>query len=414
MEGVIEMSDRIVIVGGGASGMMASIIAKMKASDVTVLERNDRVGKKLLATGNGRCNYTNENINLNFFHGEDKESIKSVLERFSNKDTIEFFEKIGIVPALEDNGKVFPLSFQSSSMLDVLRHEMKRIGVVVITDSYVVKITKNKIFNLYTKDGREFKAEKVILATGGMAMPVSGSDGNGYSLAQNFKHIKIEPTPSLVQVKLIGNKFKQINGVKIIGRASLIIEDKYIADDMGDILFTDYGVSGPPILQLSREAIRAKKNKKSVKIGISIIYNRSKKEVFNYLSQRFQNMPEKTLEESLIGMINKRLILPIIKEQNLDKDKFSYEISEKEISLLADILTNWEFELSGDKGWGNAQTTAGGISLKDIDPKTMESKIVKGLYFCGEVLDVDGDCGGYNLQWAWSSAYIAGSNAAFI
>lgn len=408
------MSDRIVIVGGGASGMMASIIARSRGLDVTILERNDRVGKKLLATGNGRCNYTNENMDLNFFHGEDKNFIQTVINNFTEMDSLDFFERYGIVPSVEDNGKVFPFSYQSSSMLDVLRHEMKRIGVTLITDSYVVKITKDKVFNIYTKDGREFKAEKLILATGGMAMPVSGSDGNGYSLAQNFKHIKNEPTPALVQLKLKGDKFKQINGVKFIGRASLIIDNKYIADDMGDILFTDYGVSGPPILQLSREAIIAKKEGKGVKIGISIFYKSDGADIYDYLEKRFQDMPEKTLEESLIGMINKRLILPIIKEQNLDKDKLSSEISEKEISLLADILTNWEFELLGDKGWGNAQTTAGGISLKDIDPKTMGSKLVKGLYFCGEILDVDGDCGGYNLQWAWSSAYIAGKSVAFM
>ena len=408
------MSNRIVVVGGGASGMMAAIVAQSRGFDVTILERNDRVGKKLLATGNGRCNYTNENIDLRFFHGEDKEFIKSVLDRFTNKDAIEFFERLGITPAVEDNGKVFPLSYQSSSMLDVLRYEMKRIGVNVITDSYVVKITKGKEFKLYIKDGREFKADKVIFATGGMAMPVSGSDGNGYSLAKTFKHIKNEPTPALVQLKLVGDKWKQINGVKFIGRASLKINNKYIAEDIGDILFTDYGVSGPPILQLSREAIRAKKEGKNVKIGISILYNSSKEDIYNYLLERFKNMPEKTLEESLIGMLNKRLILPIIKELKLDKDKLSSDISENEISLLAEILTNWEFELSGDKGWGNAQTTAGGISLKDIDPKTMESKIVKGLYFCGEILDVDGDCGGYNLQWAWSSGFVAGNSAAFM
>ena len=408
------MSNRIVVVGGGASGMMAAIVAQSRGFDVTILERNDRVGKKLLATGNGRCNYTNENIDLRFFHGEDKEFIKSVLDRFTNKDAIEFFERLGITPAVEDNGKVFPLSYQSSSMLDVLRYEMKRIGVNVITDSYVVKITKGKEFKLYIKDGREFKADKVIFATGGMAMPVSGSDGNGYSLAKTFKHIKNEPTPALVQLKLVGDKWKQINGVKFIGRASLKINNKYIAEDIGDILFTDYGVSGPPILQLSREAIRAKKEGKNVKIGISILYNSSKEDIYNYLLERFKNMPEKTLEESLIGMLNKRLILPIIKELKLDKDKLSSDISENEISLLAEILTNWEFELSGDKGWGSAQTTAGGISLKDINPETMESKIVKGLYFCGEILDVDGDCGGYNLQWAWSSGFVAGNSAAFM
>lgn len=406
------MSNRVLVVGGGASGMMAAIVAKRNGSSVTILERNDRLGKKLLATGNGRCNYTNENIDLKFFHGEDKDFIKLVINKFTNKDAIEFFEKMGIVPAIEDNGKVFPLSFQSSSMLDVLRYELKNLNIKEETNSYVIKITKDKNFNVHTKEGQVFKADKVIIATGGMAMPVSGSDGNGYSIAQTFGHKKNQPTPALVQLKLIGDKWKQVNGVKFIGRAYLTIDGKFVNDDIGDILFTDYGLSGPPILQISREAIIAKKDKKDVKIGISILYNKSKKEVFDYLKERFKNMPEKTLEEALIGMVNKRLILPLIKELNLDKDTVVFNIREDEISLLANILTKWEFKLSGDKGWGHAQTTAGGISLKDINPKSMESNMVKGLYFCGEVLDVDGDCGGYNLQWAWSSGFLAGKSAS--
>ena len=405
------MSIKVAIIGGGASGMMAAINCAYTGAQVVLLERNDRVGKKLLATGNGRCNYTNENMRMDFLHGEDHQFIEMVMEKFGRDQTLDFFEKLGITPANEGDGKIFPLSFQSSSMLDVLRYEMERTGVEVLTDSYVVEIRKKKNFIIRLKTGEAIEAHRVVLTTGGKAMPVSGSDGNGYSLVKPLGHGTNNITPALVQLKLEGDKFKQINGVKFVGRVSLHIDGLPIKEDFGDVLFTDYGISGPPVLQISREAIRAQEAGRDTRVKVSIISEKSKDEVFSYLRERFENMPERTLEFGLIGFINKRLILPIIKELNLDKYKAVGKLENREISALADLLTGWEFQVTGNKGWGQAQTTAGGIITKDIDPDTMESRLVKGLFLAGEVLDVDGDCGGYNLQWAWSSGYLAGLSA---
>ena len=201
------MSNKIIIIGGGASGMLAAISAKRSGADVIVLERNSRVGKKILATGNGRCNYTNINLNINNYHGNNPKFAYSALSSFDVNQTIDFFERIGITPAIEEDGKVFPLSFQSSSVLDVLRYEIENLGIELVTEAYVVSIKKKKRFIIKTKDGRVFESDKLILATGGNAMPISGSDGNGYTLAKSFGHSIVDVFPGLVQLNLEGKIF---------------------------------------------------------------------------------------------------------------------------------------------------------------------------------------------------------------
>lgn len=404
------MANKIIIVGGGAAGMMAAIVAKRNGGNVILLERNDRVGKKLLATGNGRCNYTNKYINKENYHGRNINILDDILSQFNNNSTIEFFEAMGITPAMEDN-KVYPFSFQSSSMLDILRQELEHLGVQLITEAYVVEILKKRNFIVKLKDGRVFECDKVILSTGGMAMPVSGSDGNGYSLAKSFGHSIVDIFPALVQLKLHGNIFKQINGVKFIGKVGVYHNNKLLREDIGDILFTDYGVSGPPVLQISRDAIKLLEKKEDVYLKVSIAYTKSKDELFDYLYNRFENMSWKTIEEGLVGFVNKKLILPILKEIGIFKGTKLKDLSKEDIRKLADIFVEWEFKIAGNKGWGQAQVTAGGVNINEIDFKTLESKKISGLYMVGELLDIDGDCGGFNLQWAWSTGYIAGVNA---
>ncbi len=405
------MSNKVIVVGGGAAGMIAAITAASNGGHVTLLERQDRVGKKLLATGNGRCNYTNINLTIDNYHGSNPNFAYSALSSFGVNQTMDFFERLGITPAVEEGGKVFPLSFQSSSMLDVLRYELERLNISLITDAFVNYIDRKNDFLVGLKDGRRFKADKLILATGGMALPSSGSDGNGYNLAKSLGHRITDVFPGLVQLKLEGNIFKQIKGVKILGKVSLFSNDKFLLEDYGDILFTDYGISGPPVLQLSRTALYYLRKKQDIRLRVSIISAKSSEELEDYLNQRFSFMPDKSLSESLIGLINKRLIIPLLKECKLDKDKNVSNLSKEEISLLANILTSWEFKIIGSQSWGQAQVTAGGVSTDEIDSKTMESKLIEGLYIVGELLDIDGDCGGFNLQWAWSSGYIAGLNS---
>lgn len=405
------MKNRIIVIGGGAAGMMAALSAKENGGDVLILERNNRVGKKILATGNGRCNYTNINLTIDNYHG-DRDFVNSAISQFNVEKTIDYFERLGITPAIEDNGKVFPLSFQSSAVLDVLRYKMEEEAIEIITDAHVSDIKKNKNFLVSLKDKSIYQGDKVIIATGGMALPSSGSDGTGYSLCKKLGHSVVDIFPGLVQLKLQSEFLKALDGVKFIGVAGIYIDGKLILEDSGDILFTSYGISGPPILQLSRTALGYLNKGKQVNLKVSIIITKTVVELREYLIDRFNNMPNRIVELSLIGLINKRLIIPILKEINIDKNKKVSELSLDEINKLANILIAWEFTVTGSQSWGNAQVTAGGINTNEIKKDTMESKLVDGVYIVGELLDIDGDCGGFNLQWAWSSGYIAGKDAA--
>ncbi|QQY79461.1 NAD(P)/FAD-dependent oxidoreductase [Keratinibaculum paraultunense] len=403
---------KVLVVGGGAAGMMAAISAKVNGAEVVVLERNSRVGKKILATGNGRCNYTNINLSIDNYHGKNPKFAYSCLSKFGVAETIDFFERLGIAPTVEEDGRVFPLSFQSSSVLDVLRFELEDLDIQVLTNSFVKDINKkgNK-FELLLEDEKRIYGDKVILATGGKAAPHTGSDGSGYDLAKSMGHSIVEIFPGLVQLKLEGDIFKQVDGVKFVGTAGLYEGNQLIKEDRGDILFTNYGISGPPILQLSRTALEYLNKNKDIRLKVSIIDTKTKDELFNYLLYRFGFMPRKTIEKGLIGLINKRLILPILKAINIDKDKKIAYLTNDEVMKLAEILTNWRFKISGSKSFKDAQVTAGGVNTDEIDSSTMESKLVDGLFFAGEIVDIDGDCGGFNLQWAWSSGYVAGTNS---
>lgn len=403
---------KVLVIGGGAAGMMAAICAKRNGAEVIVLERNNRVGKKILATGNGRCNYTNVNLNIGNFHGQNPKFAYSCLSKFGVRETMDFFEQLGIAPAIEDNGKVFPLSFQSSSILDVLRFELEDLGIEVLIDSFVIDIKKQDKFIIRLQNGKEICGDKVIIATGGNAAPNTGSDGNGYDLVKRLGHSMVDVFPGLVQLKLAGDIFKQIDGVKVLGKAGLYERDQLIREDIGDILFTSYGISGPPILQLSRMALERLNNGDKIELKVSIIHTKTQDELYDYLKYRFSFMPKKTIEIGLIGLINKRLILPILKEIDIDREKQIAHLTNEEIRRLVTILTDWRFKIIGSKSFKDAQVTAGGVSTDEINGSTMESKLVEDLYFAGEIVDIDGDCGGFNLQWAWSSGYVAGENAS--
>ena len=243
---------QVIVVGGGAAGMVAAISAQRLGAMVTILERNPRVGKKILATGNGRCNFTNINAGIANYHGENAKFAFSALSSFTPYDTIDFFEKLGIQHKVEDLGKVYPMSDQASSILDVLLYELNEVGVKIVCGALVKAIRKkNRKFTIELEDQQTFDGDKVIIATGGKAMPSTGSDGNGYSLATKLGHNMIDIFPALVQLMLVGDFFNRINGVKFLGTAQIINESNVIASDRGDILFANYGVSGPPILQIS-------------------------------------------------------------------------------------------------------------------------------------------------------------------
>lgn len=394
--------------------MLAAISAARLGAHVTILEKNPRVGKKILATGNGRCNFTNVNAGYSCYSSENPGFVQKALSDFTASDAISFFEELGIQHKVEEMGKVFPMSDQASSILDVLLYELNRLGVNIICDSNVVDIIpENGSFILKTKDGNKYRGDSVVLAPGGKAMPSSGSDGYGYDLALKLGHTMTDTFPALVQLMLEGDYFKRIDGVKFIGTAEIIDNNGSVIKDRGDILFTNYGVSGPPVLQISRKAGELLKSGKQATLKISILDTMSKEEVTDLIDRRFKTDLNKTLEFSFVGLINKRLIPVVLLQAGISDLKRPVSgITSKERDRIAEILTDWRFNIRGTKSWPSAQVTAGGINTREIEENTMESLLVKGLYFAGEIMDVDGMCGGYNLQWAWSSGFIAGRSAA--
>ncbi len=408
------MKKHVIIIGGGAAGMIAAISARRQGAWVTILERNPRVGKKLLATGNGRCNFTNVNADAESYSGSNPKFVYGALAAFSPEQTIQFFEELGIQHKIEEYGKVFPMSDQASSILDVLLHELQQSGVRIICNAFVSSLVKKgEKFLIGTEDGKIYEGDRVILAAGGKAMPSSGSDGNGLKLAADLGHRITGIFPALVQLMLEGPYFKRIEGVKFKGRAEVIYNKKIIAQDKGEILFTNYGISGPPILQISRKAGELLSQNKEPILKVVLMDEMSMDEVKELIIRRIEYAPSKTVEFSFVGLINKRLISVVLMEAGIDdlKRRVS-DLSALEIEHIAVLLTDWRFKIRGTRSWPSAQVTAGGIDTREINPNTMESRLVKGLYIAGEIMDIDGMCGGYNLQWAWSSGYLAGLHAA--
>lgn len=407
--------NELIIIGGGASGLLAAISARRLGARVTILERNPRIGKKILATGNGRCNYTNIDTDLSCYSGHHPDFAASALSQFTVEDTLNFFERLGISPKIENEGKVFPMSEQASSFLDVFLYALNELDINLVCEALVKNIRPEKRKFLITlESGDLYKADKVIIATGGRAMPASGSDGSGYDLAEKLGHSITEIFPALVQLMLEGPYFKHLAGVKLLGRAEIIHNNQVVAQDKGDILFANYGVSGPPILQISRVAGALLQEGHNPQLKISVIDTMSQEKLTELMEKRWRFSPEKPIDFSLVGLVNKRLISVLLKEAGITyKGRLVQDLTKQEKERIVNILTDLKFKIRGSKSWPSAQVTAGGIDTTEINPDTMESKLIPGLYFAGEVIDIDGLCGGFNLQWAWSSGFVAGQNAAF-
>ena len=409
------MKHDVIIVGGGASGIIAAINAKNLGLDVAIIESNNRIAKKLLTTGNGRCNITNENITLDRYHSENKSFFKTILSKFTVDKIEEFFKTIGIYLTTLESGKMYPMSLQASSVIDVLKSSLEEREIPIYLETKVKDIVHSKKgFKIFTSSDddltKEFNCNKLILCCGGKSAPKTGSDGSGFTLAKKLGHSIIEPIPALVQLKLDYKKLKSISGVKFDGSAKIFIDNKFVQEELGEILFTDYGISGPPILQLSRNASYSTSKGRNVTISVDMMNNFSKEELINFLENHWGVFGYKSVYDSLIGIINKKVIPILLKEANIESiHKPCWELTWKEKNNIFALLKDWRFNVTGTNGFNNAQVTAGGVNTKEVDESTLESKIVPNLYFCGEILDVDGDCGGFNLQWAWASA-LAVSN----
>ncbi len=401
----------VVVIGGGASGLCAAINAaqNIHGGKVAIIEKNPRTGKKILTTGNGRCNLTNLDISIDKYHTNNSELVKSIFDIFGFEETKAFFNKIGVVFYNEGN-KVFPNSLQAASVLDLLRFEAQQNKVQEICNFNCVSVEKKEYFHIQSNDGRKIVSKAVIFACGGKAAPQSGTNGSAYDILKTFGHKMTKVFPSLIQLVSDTKKVVPLKGVKINGEISIYADEKKLRVERGEILFTDYGLSGPPVFQLSRIASECACLKKDCYVSIDLLPDYTKEDVYELLIRRNKNL---TLDVFTNGLFNKAVGREIIKNStdyklNLSADILSYDDYER----ITDTIKDWRFDISGTKGWDAAQVTAGGIKLDDFNSHTLESLLCDFLYACGEILDVDGDCGGYNLQWAWSSGAVAGKSAA--
>ena len=406
----------LAIIGGGASGMAAAIAAKraFSALNVTIYERNPRVGKKLLATGNGQCNILNRFAEVSRYHGEDPAFIDNIFGQLGFKGLCYFWNSLGIEIIEKENGKCYPRSLQAASVLDALRLECDRLGVNTVCEAEITAIKKEKNgFSLKTKEGF-FRADRVIMAAGNLASQKLGGTDSGIKLLETLGHKSNKLLPSIVQLKTDTTFTKAISGIKFEGVARLYgRKNTPVREEEGEILFTDYGVSGPAILNLSGAASRMLQKGTKPMLLLDLLPEMKETELLSLLIRRRKQLSSMPLEHFLSGILNKRLGQTALKVEGIGPlSRRAETLSNDELQSLCRRLKSWDLTVTDTNGMVNAQVTAGGVLTKDFDPFTLCSRLVPGLYACGEVLDIDGDCGGFNLQWAWASGLTAGQNAA--
>lgn len=399
----------IAIIGGGAAGLCAAIVAarQNKALKISVFEQLDRVGKKIAVTGNGRCNITNKNLSADRFHSKNPDFVKEVFKKITHKDIVDFFEDLGVPFFSEADGRQYPASLQAASVSDALRFECDSLGVNLCCGVRINSFKKSgDAFELYT-DNEKIKAKKIILCTGGLAGGSKlGCDGSGYKMAMDVKHLKTPLLPSIVQLKTDNRITRQLKGIKVDCLASAVINGRIARSEFGEVLFCDYGLSGPPILQLSSVA------RENCTISLDLMSDIEANTLAKMIYERAKRFESRPLSEFFTGMLNKRLGQVVIKEQGFSLQDLAEKITQKDALQLAKTIKCFGFKVLSDCGHNNAQATLGGISTSEIDCSTFESKKQSGLYLAGEILDVCGDCGGYNLSFAWASGILAGKSAA--
>lgn len=404
---------KVAVIGGGASGLSCAIelLRNVQNNDnvrVTLIEKLPRVGKKLLVTGNGRCNLTNMNSAVSGYRG-DTAFAEYALKALTPEKNIEFFNSLGLYTRTEDEGRVYPLSNQASSVLDALRFECNRLGVEALCDYRAVhlKTVDTGVTQKIVVNNRD-RFDYVVVACGGKAAKVHGTDGDSYELLKMLGH-KITPVaPALVSLNC-DDFTKALKGVRSICKMDLMIDGEKALENYGEVQFTDYGLSGIPIMQLSRFVSMSPSN--NIHINLDVTPDFTLSQIENYLFDR-REFGTGLCENVLIGVMNKQLCITLLKECRIAPNGKIFELSDDEIMRLARLCKCWKIKIKNSRSFDYAQVTAGGADCSQFNPVTMESKLVKNLFCCGEALNIDGDCGGYNLQWAWSSGRLAGRTIA--
>lgn len=399
----------VIIIGAGASGLMAAATAASKGARVALLEHKDDIGKKILATGNGRCNFTNTDMSVNKFHGS-KALIKNGLSQFNYADTIRFFKELGI-PAYDNAGYIYPNSRQAASVVAAFRMELMRLHVDVKTGINItdIKPADDRTGYCIQTDKGSFKSKRLIIACGLTASPKLGSDGSLFRQIEALGHHIQKPLPALCGFSCDGLNFKKITGVRCDATVASVIDGQMTEQNTGELQLADYGISGIPVFQISSLMSRALDKGQMVEVIIDFLPAFSDDELNGYIKDRIITTTDnRSLNEMLNGLLNNKLLLELIHKSGVSPDKKGRLLTDDDCKSLTRSIKHTAVSVKKPRGAEFAQVCTGGIYTKEIDVRTLESKIHPGLFFCGELLDVDGICGGYNLQWAWTSGYIAG------
>lgn len=388
--------------------MTTAIIAAREKKKVCIIEKMDKAGKKLLATGNGKCNFTNENISADCF-GTEPDFIRSILERFGVKECLEFFHSIGICPR-NKNGYYYPNSEQAVSVVNALLSELKRLDVPIYFQTKIGQILPQKDGILVTTDHGDFLGKNVVISTGLKAAPKLGSDGSMFPILKELGHSLHPVLPALCGFYCKGTNFKNISGVRAQGTVCAVIDGVCVREDSGEIQFTDYGLSGIPVFQISRDLSKALHEKKHVQIKCSLSTGFDKNSLLAELRFRKAAFASQTAEFLLNGLIHQKLAALVLEKTHIDKLCFVSSLQENDLRKIADSIEKLTFEVTKYRDYEFAQVCTGGIPITEIRQNTLESKRIPHMFFTGEILDVDGICGGYNLHFAWASGYIVGKS----
>ncbi|MDQ6985699.1 MAG: aminoacetone oxidase family FAD-binding enzyme [Candidatus Dojkabacteria bacterium] len=419
----------VIIIGGGAAGMMAAISAKRHnpTSSVLVVDRTFALGRKILVCGAGRCNITNINLADKIddsYHGADKKFIHSILDKFGYNEIVNFFNELGVELYVERKtnvGKLFPITDQASTIVEMMLDELSRLGIEIMLVTEVIDLVKKDSFKVSVvnvdKQGNQIKGTEkllsstnLIVSAGGRSYPALGSNGSGYDLIKKFGHRIIKPIPAALPLEAKHPLCHFLQGVKLEAEVTSIISGEKIKTRTDDLMFKKYGLSGPSILNISREISVHfnREDRNNAEVSINFFPGKNLEEVRAIIKSRWDKRPTQTLEKSLYGLFPNKVALTILKYLELNHEKIVSLVSTEEFNLLSESLSDLRIEIIGTRGWNEAEFTAGGIDSTEVKEGSLESKLVDNLYFCGEILDVDGDVGGFNLSWSWASGFIAG------
>ena len=398
----------IAIIGAGPAGLMSAITAAKKEKNIILLEKNEFIGRKILATGNGRCNLTNKIISSNSYHGASAAFIKKILGKFNQAQTMDFFESLGVALKEEDHGRIFPRSNQASTIVSALKQAIEGTTITLKTNTSVKSIDKSRNFIIKTEYGQSFEAKKLILSTGGKAAFQFGSSGDGIFWAGKLGHKIVPIFASLVPIETKETWVREVQGIKIEAKVTTKVDNEIILESAGDCLFTSFGLSGPAVMAQAG-IISPLINSNSVKIFIDLYPEITEQDLYLKIEQNFKNNSKKTLNNYLLGLFPAKLAPVISSLAGIDQNKCISGISKTDILMIVRCIKGMELTVKKIRPLKEAQVSRGGIDTTEIDQDTLESKLAEGLYFAGEIMDVDGDSGGFNLQWAWSSGFVAGS-----